>query len=111
MWVWTCWECHEKLPADEPDLDGRMQAHLATHGIILPPPRDLPDSLDAAWAEAEAALPEGWALQVAKDRADGQAEAMAGPIEFSWPPHVVRVFGPTPAAALRALAAKLRGEG
>ena len=64
-------------------------------------------SLDAAWAEAEVALPKGWELSgverwytphewIALAHEPGHSEASAG--------------GPTPAAARRALAAKLRGE-
>lgn len=67
--------------------------------------------LDAAWAEAEAALPEGWGLSVALEREDGQATARAGRIAFSWPPEVISTIGPTPKAALHALAARLRERG
>jgi hypothetical protein len=80
-----------------------------------------PDSLDAAWAEAEAALPEGWWLHALDawsfdDMAWRVEAASAGHQEpsDSWARyHAVRgpsvaTYGPTPAAALRALAAKLR---
>jgi hypothetical protein len=68
----------------------------------------LPDSLDAAWAEAEAALPDDMAMygvqHVFQDiEADPKWEAQAGDLI-----HTVEDYGPTPAAALRALAAKLR---
>jgi hypothetical protein len=70
--------------------------------------------LDAAWPEAEAALPEGWfrPLHVTiGPTASGGTYAEL----FDWPetaglsgaPYGT---GPTPAAALRALAAKLREE-
>jgi hypothetical protein len=63
-----------------------------------------PDSLDAAWAEAEALCKaRNASLYVEIARSDPfvyEANSSAtGPF-----------FGPTPAAALRALAAKLRGE-
>jgi len=63
----------------------------------------LTDSLDAAWAEAEAALPEGETLQGLSPTANG------------WYAHAYNAerercdgIADTPAAALRALAAKLR---
>jgi hypothetical protein len=63
-----------------------------------------PEGLDAAWAEAEAALPEGWRLSVAQ-HPDNYAA-------FATPPTLRRGgapvgLGPTPAVALRALAARL----
>ena len=66
----------------------------------------LPDSLDAAWAEAEAALPEGWRID-GVDRADVEIdwwEASASGIMGG----TVFVTGDTPPAALRALAERLR---
>jgi hypothetical protein len=72
----------------------------------------LPDSLDAAWAEAEATR-RGWVVQglhafVEETSEHGvitgwEAQAMDPLARFS-----ERGEGPTPAAALRALAAKLR---
>jgi hypothetical protein len=86
-----------------------------------------PAPLDAAWNEAEAALPEGWWLHTLhawsfgdmayraeaasagssdyfgssdKDRRYGTRTYQSGP--------TIAEFGPTPAAALQALAAKLR---
>jgi hypothetical protein len=68
-----------------------------------------PDSLDAAWAEAEAGLPETSVL------------SLEGPAEYHPRSYKAKAFkwgqdgdcsdygyGPTPAAALRALAAELR---
>jgi hypothetical protein len=85
-------------------------------------------SLDAAWAEVEAALPEGWAIGTltrnsARGRTKDQAwwcSANGSPAivgarsdrRHPWPPgHRKVAYGPTPAAALRALAAKLREVG
>ena len=68
----------------------------------------VPDSLDAAWAEAEAALAErrtrglggGYPLSVSS----------AEPLEPGYvaTAELTEATGPTPAAALRALAAKLK---
>jgi hypothetical protein len=86
--------------------DGRKSARSSSA------PAELPE-LDAAWKEAEEALPEGWALwgvrwrsPNAKSRPKGQYEAWAGQIKE----HRAGASGysaDTPAAALRALAAKL----
>ena len=66
-------------------------------------------SLDAAWAEAEAALPEGYTLTLTFQRLRTVwAEARRGVLDD------YQQFGEeadTPAAALRALAAKLREVG
>lgn len=72
----------------------------------------VPDSLDAAWAEVEAALPEGWELRTIEfdglngaERVDCRAGLYhrgMGRLENHWGD------GPTPVATLRALAAKLR---
>lgn len=68
-------------------------------------------SFDAAWAEAEAALPEGWALRIMVCSHDG----VVGPWKISAGPDLSAYVDPqvyaegAPAAALRALAAKLRG--
>lgn len=66
------------------------------------------DSLDAAWAEAEAALPDGWRIKEVRvhdldDEWGAEAENMTGVGRYRWVEH-----GPTPAAALRALTARLR---
>jgi hypothetical protein len=71
-------------------------------------------SLDAAWAEAEAALPEGWRIEglwhswppnpvLDPEWGTTVSNAQTGEMTIS-----VHADGPTPAAALRALAAKLR---
>jgi excisionase family DNA binding protein len=61
-----------------------------------------PDSLDAAWAEAEAALPEGWQDLYVERHFNGYFAN----IDYDGPGPIGE--GLTPAAALRALAAKLR---
>ena len=67
----------------------------------------LPDSLDAAWAEAAAALPEGlWSIEVVKTVGALSGPYMAG-TTFG-PPARGYAYADTPAAALRALTAKLR---
>ena len=68
-------------------------------------------SLDAAWADAEAALPEGWCLRVESDVDVDETDyvAAAGPNATAGSvPWDTFGVGPTPAAALRWLAAKLR---
>lgn len=71
------------------------------------------DSLDAAWAEAEAALPEGWYMGVQHSN-DDRGEYMAIAADMVWLTETLtddyHCYGPTPAAALRALAARLRGD-
>ena len=70
----------------------------------------LPDSLDAAWAEAEAALPEGWEISSLHLVAPEEWRATAN----STTDDEMRFLngdGPSLAAALRALAAKLREVG
>lgn len=65
-----------------------------------------PAPLDAAWAEAEAALPEGWRVtRLDYLRLRGEWTAMA---EHQRDAGSVSAEGPTPAAALLALAEKLR---
>ena len=73
-----------------------------------PPPS--PPALDAAWAEVEAALPRGWHLLSLSDTT-GEPwslptwRAMAG--EYGPDSPYDASVGATPAAALRALAARL----
>lgn len=62
------------------------------------------DSVDAAWAEAEAALPEGWVLGGVTLHNPGYKAFAAHRFRPG-----IHVYGhPTPAAALRALAVRLR---
>ena len=89
------------------DYHRRAAAVLGERGVFLP---DGSDSLDAAWAEAEAALPKGWVVAGlnldlwALSRGEQVWVAAAGhPLDSS-----TFAEAPTPAAALRALAAKLR---
>lgn len=66
-----------------------------------------PDSLDAAWAEAKAALPPGHTMDLTlEDHVDG-GRFLAWTMRHT-DSAILRGEGPTPAAALRALAAKLR---
>lgn len=69
-------------------------------------------SLDAAWAEAEAALPEGWAIDglyrvVARTSLDREWEVIVHEDDWQGAEDNHHARGATPAAALRALAAKL----
>ena len=68
------------------------------------------DSLDAAWQEAEAALPEGWGMQLIRGAnvQTGERTPDYRAISFSGTMPVTDGYGPTPAVALRALAARLR---
>ena len=70
--------------------------------------------LGLAWQEAEAALPEGWAKEnlqhtaMMDQRWQAEAGSRIGPV-IQWNKvRTVIAEGPTPAAALRALAARLR---
>jgi hypothetical protein len=80
--------------------------------LVLPPIPEEPDSLDAAWADAEAALPGGWVLDRLWDRlwdreskAQWTARAVGG---GSYTAFIESEPCTTPAAALRALAERLR---
>jgi hypothetical protein len=96
-----------------------LKLALGLPGDALLADGDPGDTLDAAWAEAEAALPEGWVCGVqGTDLAvPGRLyDAWAG-VGRHWDEHAGRLadtppecfgFGPTPAAALRELAARLR---
>jgi hypothetical protein len=72
------------------------------------------DGLDAAWKAAEAALPEGWAIDnlrhtaMMDQRWQAEAGSRIGPVVQWNKVRTVIAEGPTPAAALRALAAHLR---
>lgn len=67
------------------------------------------DSLDAAWAAAEAALPEGWCLKLHSDVDVDATDYLAIAQPNTEMPRGVGEWcpGPTPAAALRALAERL----
>lgn len=73
-------------------------------------PRDaLAGALDVAWAEAEAALPEGWRIHMLSVTASDEWQAVAGVREDrGQDPFIALEVGPTPAAALRALTERLR---
>ena len=66
--------------------------------------------LDAAWAVAEAALREGWYLGVVTSSLsdDDAYRAAAGTDGYFMEAPAVQEWAATPAAALRALAGKLR---
>ena len=74
----------------------------------------VPDSLDASWAEAEAARPEGWFIGVesgwpiSAEQPDGYRAVASRDQTYLFDGPSASGEGPTPAAALRALAAKLR---
>jgi hypothetical protein len=103
-------------------IDVNEQAYLECGG----PPHSLADlrafvhdSLDAAWAEAEAALPEPGYIVLGGPYPDGtwgasaflnsQTKRMAFGFGFGYTAHAGAIADSGP-AALRALAAKLRGE-
>ena len=95
--------------------------------VVTPRPASQPrqeDGLEAAWAAAEAALPEDsgmWLIQGvqlvdtsdSEDLIDEQLEWEAEAVDHrrGGQPWNVTALGPTPAAALRALAARLAAEG
>ncbi len=70
--------------------------------------------IDAAWAEVEAALPDGWhmhELTRVADQSNAGWLAVAGRDSYLWNgPNSESGHGPTQVAALGALAAALRGE-
>jgi hypothetical protein len=68
-------------------------------------PAELPE-LDAAWREAEEALPEGWNVHLYSHRESGQFVAFPTAVRGE-PVPFMENHGPTPAAALRALARRL----
>jgi hypothetical protein len=86
-------------PENEERLRAMWEAHLAAPQMIVVPP---PASLDAAWAEAKALLPEGWVLRLSGGLDHCLAEA------FYRSDAKMTASGATEPAALRALAAKLR---
>ena len=100
--------CAHSLIGDPPDATSALVHYDSTSLCI-----------DCAWQEAEAALPEGWEIaRTTRVRMSGleamqRWEAMAAPIKprgRDWRSQYVVQYadGPTPAAALRALAQKLR---
>lgn len=69
-----------------------------------------PDSLDAAWAEAEAALPEGWYISNVRSKSPGGRWSASATLHGHDTGANYSGFGETPPAALRALAARFRGD-
>jgi hypothetical protein len=89
------------------DLD-HLARIVAEATAAASPPKG---GLDAAWAEAEAALPGGWRIDYLSQKEDRTAWGVwardrwvpgKGPHGQAW------AEGPTPEAALRALTARLR---
>ena len=91
---------------------GYLVSKLATASEVLPAGEvaDTPtDSLDAAWKACEAALPnKRWRITEVRARYKHWRAVAEGPIREGW---TVFVDGPTPIAALHALAAKLSQAG
>lgn len=94
-----------------PGDPGRVSARMAVEQVL----DVLEDSLDAAWPDAEAALPEGMTFSLT--RAIRPASEREAPTYYAtasrpWTKRSIefQVSAPTPAAALRALAERLRGE-
>lgn len=70
----------------------------------------VPGTLDAAWAAVLAALPDGWTLDSLQFRRSPEREwweAFAAEADYQGAEDLHMASGPTPAAALRALAEKL----
>lgn len=86
--------------------DDAASAYIDTQLRAAAEPRQSLDGLAEAWEEAEAALPEGHRLSVRQYSSEVIASAIA-PGTFGEVTHS-HSTGPTAAAALRALAAKLR---
>ena len=64
--------------------------------------------LDCAWAECEAALPEGWKVDhVSQTSHPPEKRWLAGVTSYD-PGEYLYCYGESPAAALRALAVQLR---
>ena len=98
---------------DVPDPSGPPYAecelergHDGEHWEQPEPPAAV--TLGAAWAEAEAALPEGFYISNVRSRSPGGRWAAAATLHGSDTGANYSGFGPTPAAALQALAAKFR---
>lgn len=69
------------------------------------------EGLDAAWAAAEAALPEGWRLHLLEATPQDEWRVVAGKrIDDGTDPFIAIAEGPTPIAALLALVAKLEAD-
>lgn len=93
--VSTIWaDAQHEIPLAVTDADGCV-------AVIL-------GDLDAAWAEAEAALPEGWIFGVLARGDQYLAEAWEDDEAYASGDSAAEAYADTPAAALRALAAKLR---
>ena len=93
-----CGTCSDCLSGEHPENRPRFDAARSSPA---------PAGLDAAWAEVEAALPEGWWLDYLmldeEDPVRWAALARKDRRDDDW----VEAYGPTPAAALHALTARL----
>lgn len=105
--LWACEDCRRRFYPACPecvDVGHRDETHPDAA-------RAVPSGLDAAWAEAEAALPEGWRLTVQRtdEDFDTWSAAAVSPAFFEGEndDDYADGQGPTPAAALRALTAAL----
>ena len=65
------------------------------------------ESIDGAWREAEAALPEGWLLSLVSRAGQYMAEAWEDDEAYASGEATYEVHADTPAAALLAIAARL----
>ena len=114
-------ELPHEADLNDPDLGAVLARqwwkNLAEPQMVVVP---APDSLEAAWAEAEASLPEDWGLNL-EAGTHGRRDLYTASARYCYSlRHYRENVGPsryvpfemahsdTPAAALRALAAKLR---
>ncbi len=104
--IGTCASCGRRRPAEDLiAVDGQLLCEPCQAESAKAEQRR--DSIDAAWKSVEATLPKGWAItSLGRELDEVQWVAMAeGPGAI-----LVGELGPTPARALRALAAKLAEE-
>jgi hypothetical protein len=109
----SCIDCGRQLPTEDlvSTSRGLMCAPCHRERAAAEERRD---SIDAAWAAVEAALPLGWAVEGLVQYPIGTWEATAEPTsDGQWAPTegpMAMAVGSTPAGALRALANKLSEE-
>jgi hypothetical protein len=88
---------------------GRAHLDDPTRATPAVPDRTIAE-LDAAWAEAAAAMPDGWFISNVRQRTLGGRYAAAATLSSSATGANVSGFGPTAASALLSLAAALRAQ-